>query len=59
MNLDEGPIIAQDCFFVRPRMTLPEIVAEGQKLEANTLLKAVKVYLERRLRVYWGIVEEV
>jgi formyltetrahydrofolate deformylase len=59
MNLDEGPIITQDCFFVRPRMTLREIVAEGQKLEAETLLKAVKVYLERRLRVYWGIVEEV
>ena len=59
MNLDEGPIIAQDCFFVRPRMTLAEIVAEGQKLEAGTLLKAVKVYLERRLKVYWGIVEEV
>src|SRR5882672_3873876 len=58
MNLDEGPIITQDCFFVRPRMTLREIVAKGQKLEADTLLKAVKVYLERRLRVYWGIVEE-
>ena len=34
MNLDEGPIIAQDCFHVRPNMTLKEIVAEGQRLEA-------------------------
>src|SRR6266436_977377 len=59
MNLDEGPIITQDCFFVRPRMTLREIVAEGQKLEADTLLKAVKVYLDKRLDVHWGIVKEV
>ncbi len=39
MNLDEGPIIAQDCFTVRPHMTLKQIVAAGQKLEAATLLK--------------------
>ena len=59
MNLDEGPIIAQDCFAVRPHMTLKEIVAAGQKIEASTLLKAVKLYLEKRLDVYWGVVKEV
>jgi len=59
MNLDEGPIIAQDCFAVRPRMTLKQIVAAGQRLEAATLLKAVKLYLNKRLDVYWGIVKEV
>jgi formyltetrahydrofolate deformylase len=59
MNLDEGPIIAQDCFAVRPQMTLKQIVAAGQKLEAATLLKAVKLYLDKRLDVYWGIVKEV
>jgi len=59
MNLDEGPIIAQDCFPLRPRMTLQEIVSEGQKLEAATLLKAVKLYLDKRLDVHWGIVKEV
>jgi formyltetrahydrofolate deformylase len=59
MNLDEGPIIAQDCFAVRPRMTLNEIVAKGQKLEASTLLKAIKLYLDKRLDVYWGVVKEV
>ena len=47
MNLDEGPIIAQDCFAVRPHMTLKQIVAAGQKLEAATLLKAVKLYLSQ------------
>jgi formyltetrahydrofolate deformylase len=59
MNLDEGPIIAQDCFYVRPSMSLKEIVAAGQKLEAATLLKAVKLYLRKRLDVYWGVVKEV
>ena len=59
MNLDEGPIIAQDCFAVRPGMTLKQIVATGQRLEAATLLKAVKLYLNKRLDVYWGIVKEV
>jgi formyltetrahydrofolate deformylase len=59
MNLDEGPIIAQDCFVVRPHMTLKQFGAAGQKLEAATLLKAVKLYLARRLDVYWGIVKEV
>jgi len=59
MNLDEGPIIAQDCFRVRPRMALKEIIAAGQRLEANTLLKAVRLYLDNRLDVYWGVVKEV
>jgi formyltetrahydrofolate deformylase len=59
MNLDEGPIIAQDCFAVGPGMGLKEIVARGQQLEAATLLKAVKLYLEKRLDVYWGVVKEV
>jgi formyltetrahydrofolate deformylase len=59
MHLDEGPIIAQGSFHLRPRMTLPEIVATGQKLEAQVLLKSVKRYLARRLDVHWGIVNEV
>jgi len=59
MHLDEGPIIAQGSFNIRPAMTLPEIVATGQKLEAQVLLKAVKRYLSRRLDVYWGTVNEI
>jgi formyltetrahydrofolate deformylase len=59
MNLDEGPIIAQNCFRVPPHATLKEIMAAGQKLEAKTLLKAVKLYLAKRLDVYWGVVKEV
>jgi formyltetrahydrofolate deformylase len=59
MHLDEGPIIAQGSFPIRPGMTLPEIIEAGQKLEAKVLLKAVKRYLSKRLDVYWGTVNEV
>lgn len=59
MNLDEGPIISQDCFRLRPNMTLKQIVSAGQRLEARTLVKAVKLYLNKHLDVHWGIVKEV
>ena len=58
-QLDEGPIIAQGSFQIRPGMGLKEIIASGQKLESVVLLKAVKLYLGKRLDVYWGIVHEV
>jgi len=59
MHLDEGPIIAQDSFTVRPTMSLRDIVAAGQKLETKTLIRAIKLYLDKRLDVFWGIVKEV
>jgi formyltetrahydrofolate deformylase len=59
MHLDEGPIIAQGSFNIRPGMALMEIVETGQKLEAKVLLKAVKSYLTNRLDVYWGTVNQV
>lgn len=59
MHLDEGPIIAQGSFHLRSGMSLKEIIAAGQRLEAKVLVKAIKVYLTKRLDVYWGIVKEV
>jgi formyltetrahydrofolate deformylase len=59
MHLDEGPIIAQASFAVRPHMSLKEIIAAGQRLESKVLLKAVKLYLSKRLDVYWGTVQEI
>ncbi|HEU6447078.1 MAG TPA: formyltetrahydrofolate deformylase [Verrucomicrobiae bacterium] len=59
MRLDEGPIIAQGAFAITPGMGLKEIVARGQKLESDVLVKAVKLYLGKRLDVYWGVVKEV
>jgi formyltetrahydrofolate deformylase len=59
MGLDEGPIIAQGAFDIRPGMGLKEIIAAGQVQEARVLVKAVKLYLGKRLDVYWGVVREV
>jgi formyltetrahydrofolate deformylase len=59
MRLDEGPIIAQGSFQIRPQMTLKDIIARGQKLEADVLVKAVKLFLSKHLDVYWGVVREV
>jgi formyltetrahydrofolate deformylase len=59
MHLDEGPIIAQDAFVIRPNMSIKDIVKRGQKLESRVLLRAVKLYLAKRLDVYWGVVKEV
>jgi len=36
-----------------------EIIATGQELEASTLVRAVKLFLAKRLDVYWGIVREI
>ena len=52
-NLDQGPIIFQDSFEVDPNHTLEEIKTKGQKLEADTLLKATKMHLENKLEVRW------
>jgi formyltetrahydrofolate deformylase len=52
-NLDQGPIIFQDSFKVDPKDPLEKIKDQGQKLEAQTLLKAVKMHLENKLDVRW------
>ncbi len=59
MRLDEGPIIAQGSFAITPGMGLKDIVAAGQKIESAVLVKAVNLYLGKRLDVYWGVVKEV
>nr|WP_297440496.1 formyltetrahydrofolate deformylase [Nitrosopumilus sp.] len=52
-NLDQGPIIFQDSFKVDPNDTLEKMKSKGQKLEADTLLKAMKMHLENKLDVRW------
>lgn len=59
MRLDEGPIISQGAFHIRPGMVLKDIIARGQQIESKVLVKAVKLYLGKRLDVYWGVVKEV
>ena len=53
-DLDQGPIISQDAFTIDPHETIDAIKRKGQKIEAKTLLKAVKMHLEDKLEVYWG-----
>jgi formyltetrahydrofolate deformylase len=53
-DLDQGPIIYQESFRVKEMDTLDTIRQKGQCLEAETLLKATKLYLEGRLEIYWG-----
>ncbi len=52
-NLDQGPIIFQDSFKVSPDDTLESIKRSGQKLEADTLLRAAKMHLANKLDVRW------
>ena len=59
MHLDEGPIIAQGSFQIPPGAALKDIIALGQAQEARVLVKAVKLYMTKRLDVYWGIVKQV
>ncbi len=53
-DLDQGPIIFQDAFTIDENETLESLKKKGQKLEATTLLEAVKMHLDGRLEVYWG-----
>jgi formyltetrahydrofolate deformylase len=53
-DLDQGPIIFQDAFAIDENETLESLKEKGQRLEAKTLLEAVKMHLEGRLEVYWG-----
>ncbi len=53
-DLDQGPIICQDSFHVLSDDTVETIRERGQKSEANTLLLAVRLYLEGKLEVDWG-----
>jgi formyltetrahydrofolate deformylase len=52
--LDDGPIICQESFKVSTDDTLEAIRNKGHQLEADTLFEAVKLFLENRLKVYWG-----
>ncbi len=59
MQLDEGPIIAQESFRILPGQPLKDIIAKGQKIEGRVLVRAVDLFLKKRLDVYWGTVKQV
>lgn len=54
-DLDEGPIIAQDCFKVdKTKDTVENFIKKGRALEAKVLSRAVKLFLEDRLTLRRG-----
>lgn len=54
-DLDEGPIIAQDCFKVdKTKDTVEALIKKGKALEAKVLSRAVKLFLEDRLTLRRG-----
>ena len=54
MDLDEGPIIWQESFRVRPGEDLKSIRTRGRELEAKALVKAIQLYTQGKLEVRWG-----
>ena len=54
MDLDEGPIVWQDSFKVKPGEQLASIKKRGRALEARILLKALQLFTQGKLEVRWG-----
>jgi formyltetrahydrofolate deformylase len=59
MDLDEGPIISQGSFRLGTNEPLANIVQRGQALESRILVEAIKLFLRKRLDVYWGKVHHL
>ncbi|MCS4538642.1 MAG: formyltetrahydrofolate deformylase [Thaumarchaeota archaeon] len=55
-ELDEGPIIWQEAFHVKPGESLETIVKRGKRVEANVLVRALKLYAKDKLQIEWKIV---
>ncbi len=53
-NLDEGPIIWQESFRVKPDENLASIRKTGRELEARALVKALHFFTQGKLEVRWG-----
>ena len=56
-DLDQGPIITQRAFDVPPGTTVEEIERRGQPLEAEAILEAVRLHLDKAVSVYHGRTE--
>jgi formyltetrahydrofolate deformylase len=54
MDLDQGPIIAQEVFAVESQDNLETIRKKGQEAEIKALLKAIHLFLDDKIVVYWN-----
>jgi len=54
-DLDRGPIILQDSFYLDPfkNLNYKEILKKGQKIEKEILYKAIKFFIENKIRIRW------
>ena len=49
-DLDQGPIICQGAFRIdKVKDTIPDLTKKGQKLEADVLCRAVKLFCDDKL----------
>jgi formyltetrahydrofolate deformylase len=53
-DLDQGPIVCQEMFRIRPQDAVADIVRRGQSLESKCMVRAVNLFLKKRLDVHWG-----
>ena len=53
-DLDEGPIIEQDCCRILHKNYIDDLLRKGRILENNTPVAAVRAHLEDRILVYGG-----
>jgi hypothetical protein len=51
-ELDEGPIIEQDCARISHKHSIDDLLRKGRVLEKNVLVSAVRAHLEDRIIVY-------
>jgi formyltetrahydrofolate deformylase len=56
-DLDQGPIITQRAFNAPPGANVEELERRGQPLEAEALLEAVRLHLDKAVSVYHGRTE--
>ena len=52
LDLDEGPIIEQDCARISHKNSIDDLLRKGRVLEKNVLVTAVRAHVEDRIIVY-------
>lgn len=53
VDLDQGPIVAQEAFRIEPREQVQDVVARGRELEAQVLVEGIRQWCSG-LEVGWG-----